>query len=168
MCLPWFSTQFHSLRNSISHAWSASCLTLGVSYPTVFGPVVTVAGAPDSDLPTKSIVISFPLLRPLRPVGLQISFPVTSPSICLYDCVKWVLLLGHQPVAYLISFQWEREEVMGRWRMNSMSRVLQGDGNIGPTQRPGWLAPRGRASQKRLWMPGCRIPRGQPASHRAW
>ena len=73
-CLRWFSTQFHSLRNSISHAWSASCLTLGVSYPAVFGPMVTVAGAPDSDLPTKSTVISFPLLRPLRPVGFKYPF----------------------------------------------------------------------------------------------
>lgn len=138
-CLPWFSTQFHSLRNSIaiSHAWSASCLTLGVFYPTVLCPIVTVAGVPDSDLPTKSFVISFQLLRPLSTVGLQRSFPVTSPPMCLYDCVKCVLFLGHCPAAYLISFQWEREEVMGRWGMNSISRVLQGDSDIGPTQRPG-------------------------------
>ena len=45
------------------HSGSASCLDLCVFYPTVLGAVVIVAGTPDSDLPTKSFVLSFLLLR---------------------------------------------------------------------------------------------------------
>lgn len=42
------------------HSGSASCLDLRVFYPTVLGAAVTVAGTPDSDLPTKSFSAVIP------------------------------------------------------------------------------------------------------------
>lgn len=53
----------------------------------------------------------------LGPVGLKITSPITSTPV--YDPIHCVLFLGHCLLAYLISFQEEKQLVMGRSRRTS-------------------------------------------------
>lgn len=89
----------------------------------------------------------------LGPVGLQITSPITSTPV--YDPIYCVLFLGHCLLAYLISFQKEKQLVTGRSRRKIINWVLPGDEYTWPKATV--VRTGGRLAQKRLWMPGWRI-----------
>lgn len=155
-CQLWSSAQFHSPRNSTDMSQATlgqhhACIVVSL-IPGVFGPVVTLAGAPwcwPAHQDIYPVIPSTVLRMSLRP-SCQCACLTLFTVFCFW---VWVM-------AQLLLWFHSHERGMWWWEIKDAQhgQSAAGDECSGPARRPVWLEPKGRIAQRRCWMPGWSIP----------